>query len=68
MGMFKCCHPCVPPKRHPGCHDHCPDYAAEKAENDRLKEVDAKRSKARNDIYSQRADLVTKALKRHGRN
>lgn len=25
----KCCKDCVPPKRHPGCHDHCPDYIAE---------------------------------------
>ena len=67
MGMFKCCHPCVPPKRHPGCHDHCPDYAAEKAENDRCKEADAKRRKVKNDIYNQRSENVSKALKRHSR-
>lgn len=24
---FECCHICVPPKRCPGCHDRCPDYA-----------------------------------------
>ena len=68
MGMFKCCHPCVPPKRHPGCHDHCPEYAAEKAENDRLKEADTKRRHVKNNIYAQRTDNVTKALRRHGRN
>lgn len=67
MGTINCCHFCVPPKRHPGCHDHCPEYADEKAENDRLNAADAKRRKVKNDIYSQRADLVTKALKRHGR-
>lgn len=60
MGTINCCHFCVPPKRHPGCHGHCPEYAAEKA-------ADAKRRKVKSDIYSQRADLVTKALKRHGR-
>ena len=67
MGMFKRCHPCVPPKRHPGCHGHCPEYADEKAEDQRLKEADAKRRKIKNDIYNQRAELVTKAIKRHGR-
>ena len=68
MGLiFKCCHFCVAPKRHPGCHDYCPDYAAEKAENDRCKAADAKRRKVENDIYNQRAENVTKALKRHGR-
>ena len=67
MGLINCCHFCVPPKRYPGCHDHCPDYAAEKAEDQRLKEADAKRRKIKNDIYNQRAELVTKALKRHGR-
>jgi hypothetical protein len=24
---FECCQCCVPPKRHPACHDKCPDYA-----------------------------------------
>ena len=28
---FKACHECVAPKRCPGCHDHCEEYAAEKA-------------------------------------
>lgn len=28
---IECCHHCVPPKRHPGCHDRCPEYAEEKA-------------------------------------
>ena len=48
MGAINCCHFCVPPKRYPGCHGHCPDYAAEKAENDRLKAADAKRRKVKN--------------------
>lgn len=68
MGMFKCCHPCVPPKRHPGCHDRCPEYAAEKAEHEKLKAADYEKRKVKNNIYRQRADNVTKALKRHGRN
>ncbi len=28
---IKCCKSCVAPKRHPGCHGHCPEYLAEKA-------------------------------------
>lgn len=29
---IKCCMGCVAPKRHPGCHDHCPEYIKEKTE------------------------------------
>lgn len=32
MATFKCCHKCVAPKRHPGCHADCPDYAKDKAD------------------------------------
>ena len=32
---FECCKPCKPPKRHPGCQDHCPDYLADKAVRDK---------------------------------
>lgn len=67
MGVFKCCHHCVPPKRHTACWGHCPDYAAEKEEHDRRKEADAKRRKVKNDIYCQRAERVTKILKKHRR-
>lgn len=68
MGVIiKCCQHCVPPKRYPGCHDSCPDYAAQKAEHERLKAADAEKRKTNNNIYSQRADNITKTLKRHGR-
>ena len=69
MGLIiKCCRYCEPPQRHPGCHGKCPLYAAEKAEHDRLKAADAEKRKVKADIYNQRAELVTKAMKRHGRN
>lgn len=32
------CKDCVPPKRHPGCHDHCEAYQAER---ERLNEQNA---------------------------
>lgn len=68
MGVINCCHFCVPPKRHTACWDHCPEYAAEKAKHEKLKAADAEKRRVKNDIYNQRAELVTKALKRHGRN
>ena len=30
-----CCYGCVAPKRHPGCHDHCPEYIEQKAKHDK---------------------------------
>lgn len=66
MGFINCCHFCVAPKRHPGCHGYCPDYAEEKALHDQRKAEDDKRRKIKSDIYNQRAENVTKALKRHG--
>ena len=69
MGVIiNCCRYCVAPKRHPGCHDSCPDYTAQKAEHERLKAADAQRCKVENDIYNQRAENVARALRRHGRN
>lgn len=38
---FEECHHCVAPKRHPGCHDHCPDYIRAKAKYDQ-KRIDAR--------------------------
>lgn len=35
--VFKVCKDCVPPKRHLGCHDHCPEHLAEVEENKRIK-------------------------------
>ena len=64
---IKCCRDCVAPKRHTACWDHCPEYAAEKAEHERCKVKDDNRRKVRNDIYNQRAINVTKALKKRGR-
>lgn len=28
---IECCHGCKPPKRYPGCGDHCPEYKKQKA-------------------------------------
>ena len=34
---FKACHECVAPKRCPGCHDICPEYATEKVAYEAIK-------------------------------
>jgi hypothetical protein len=31
--MISCCKDCKPPKRYPGCGEHCPEYKKEKAEH-----------------------------------
>lgn len=45
MASFECCHKCVAPKRHPGCHGHCQDYedakAVYEAKTNYLKSTDA---------------------------
>ena len=44
MAGIKCCHGCVPPKRHIGCHATCKNYIDEKAQF----EKDKKKIKANN--------------------
>jgi hypothetical protein len=63
--MFECCRPCKPPKRKPGCQDHCPEYIAAKAKYNELKAADDK-ARGRNTatVYQQRADSVRRANKR----
>lgn len=68
MGVIKCCIPCVAPKRHPGCHDHCPEYIEEKAEHERKKAAEDKEKAVRQGIYAQKSEAVTRAIKKHGSN
>lgn len=37
-GKITCRHHCVAPKRHVGCHDHCPEYLEQKAALEKHKE------------------------------
>ena len=66
--IMKCCHGCVPPKRHTACWGHCPEYIEEKAECDRRKKENNKRNAVSVGIYRQKIDGVFRAVKRHGRN
>ena len=60
---FECCVLCVKPKRHPGCHDHCPDYLAEKAEHDKRKAHQDKERRIAGGINQQRCSAISKAVK-----
>ena len=60
---IKCCHGCIAPKRYPGCHDHCPTYAAEKAEDVAQKEAYQKKHALDTAITDQRTRAVMKAMK-----
>lgn len=35
--MIYSCKGCIPPKRYPGCHDHCPEYLEAKKKHDEEK-------------------------------
>lgn len=66
MTIITVCKDCTAPKRHPGCHDRCPEYLAEKAEYERLKaKADAIR-KIDFSLYSQQCKSVRRAM-RHKR-
>ena len=62
MAIFSC-KGCVAPKRHPGCHGTCPEYLAEKAEHDRLKEIYDRERKLSQSIVGERYEKVLKAMK-----
>jgi hypothetical protein len=61
--VINCCNGCVAPKRYPGCHSHCNEYIAERAEYDRMKAIHDKERDVRVGIYQQRSDKAYKVLK-----
>lgn len=52
MKSTKCCIKCVPPKRHPGCQDRCPEYLEVAAENENERAEREARHKSENDFYN----------------
>lgn len=60
---IKCCYGCVAPKRYLGCHDHCPDYAKEKAQL----EKDTAAKAVQQGITNQKYDGVYRAQRRKGK-
>lgn len=64
MGVIiKCCHHCVAPKRHPGCHDHCPEYIEQRALYDERKAIEDEKRQIGISCYQQRDAAVRKAMK-----
>ena len=51
-------------KRHPGCHDKCEKYLAEKKAHEENMEVKRKEKNLAHGLYVQRRDGVEKAIKR----
>lgn len=64
---IKCCKDCIAPKRHPGCHDVCPEYIHEKALWEEEKKIIREEHRIRRELYEQRSEGVRKALKRRRR-
>lgn len=64
MAMFECCHKCKPPKRSPGCHDHCPEYKKERAAYDAKKEEIDRKRRLSNAINAETGRQVDKANRR----
>lgn len=64
--MILCCHHCVAPMRHPGCHDHCDIYQKAKKEHDAQKAAEDKRLRAEYDYIGSKLECVARYHKRTG--
>lgn len=61
---FDECRVCVPPKRHSGCHDTCPDYIKRKAEWDENKKKIWENKKKEKEIGGYKINATRKARKK----
>ena len=60
------CKGCTEPKRHLGCHDHCPEYQKVKAEDWELKKKIRQETKGDYELTKLRAEKYTKRLRKFG--
>lgn len=58
------CHYCVAPKRHPGCHDTCPEYQKAKAEHEARKAAADKKRAIERNLISQTVTSVERRKKK----
>lgn len=63
--MFESCKKCVPPRRQPGCQDHCLDYKKDRAAYDERKAAIDRQRNARAGVIGKKDYVVNKALKRN---
>lgn len=61
---IRSCNGCVAPKRHPGCHGHCPDYLKEKAEYESKKAAADKQKAIKEGLDAQAIDGVYRYKKK----
>lgn len=64
---MRSCYGCVAPKRHPGCHASCPEYAKDDAEHQARKEQERQERYMDSVLTSQKASAVHKALRHRKR-
>ena len=65
QSAFECCHYCKPPKRHPGCQDHCPDMEkAQQIHKERKAAEDKARHRCTATVYAQRSDSINRTCKK----
>jgi hypothetical protein len=60
---FECCKNCVAPKRHPGCHGHCPEYKACREDYDKRKALLDRERDISIGIHTERAKKVERAMR-----
>lgn len=65
--LFECCRNCVAPKRHPGCHGHCPEYLNDKKASDARRASKLRESSIIGGSYEQQQRQIRSALRKHGR-
>ena len=63
MSLFQCCRDCVAPKRHPGCHGHCPEYKVVREEYDKRKALIDRERDISIGIHTERSKKVEKAMR-----
>lgn len=61
---IKACQNCVAPKRHPGCHDHCPEYLQDKAAYESKKAAADKQKAIKAGLDAQAIASVYRARKK----
>jgi hypothetical protein len=66
MAIYSC-KGCVPPKRYPGCHGSCPEYAEEKAQYEKDTAAQKQKVAIQAGINSQKYCGVARAMRKKGR-
>lgn len=65
--FFESCHHCKPPKRKPGCQDHCPDYKKDRGVYDEKMEPEKTKRRLANGLNAETGRQVARANRRKRR-